>query len=70
MRKENISAEEALDRIQDFASDRKNHCQEFSDMEWGNGMNYDITIKSNRYGVDRPAAILIQLIKEFRMMQF
>lgn len=70
MRKENISAEEALDRIQDFASDRKNHCQEFSDMEWGNGMNYDITIKSNRYGVDRTAAILIQLIKEFRMMQF
>ena len=70
MRKDNISAEEAMEKIRDFASERRNHCQEFSNMEWGNGMNYDITIKSNRYGVDRTAAILIQLIKEFRMMQF
>ena len=70
MRKDNISDEEAMEKIRDFASERRNHCQEFSGMEWGNGMNYDITIKSNRYGVDRTAAILIQLIKEFRMMQF
>lgn len=70
MRKDNISAEEAMEKIRDFASERRNHCQEFSNMEWGNGMNYDITIKSNRYGVDRTAAILIQLIKEFRLLQF
>ena len=41
-----------------------------SAMEWGNSENYDITVKSNRYGVDRTAAILIQLIKEFRLIQF
>ena len=70
MRKEEIGCEEALEEIREFAQDRRNHCEEFSDMEWGNGMNYDITIKSNRYGVDRTAAILIQLIREFRMIQF
>ncbi len=70
MRKEEISYDEALEKIREFAQDRRNHCEEFSNMEWGNGMNYDITVKSNRYGVDRTAAILIQLIKEFRMIQF
>lgn len=70
MRKENIDYEQAAEEIRSFANDRANHCQQFSDMEWGNGMNYDITVKSNRYGVDRTAAILIQLIKEFRLLQF
>lgn len=70
MRKDSIDRATALEKIREFANDRKNHCQQFSDMEWGNGMNYDITVKSNRYGVDRTAAILIQLIKEFRLIQF
>ena len=70
MRKETISLEEAKEKIRAFANDRKNHCQQFSAMEWGNSENYDITVKSNRYGVDRTAAILIQLIKEFRLIQF
>ena len=70
MRKETISLEEAKEKIRAFANDRKNHCQQFSAMEWGNSENYDITVKSNCYGVDRTAAILIQLIKEFRLIQF
>lgn len=70
MRKESILKEEAVERIRSFAAERRNHCRQFSDMEWGNGMNYDITVKSNRYGVDRTAAILIQLIREFRLIQF
>lgn len=70
MRKESITMEEAQEKIRTFAGNRKNHCQQFSSMEWGNSENYDITVKSNRYGVDRTAAILIQLIKEFRLIQF
>lgn len=70
MRKESIPMEEAREKIRAFANDRKNHCQQFSAMEWGNSENYDITVKSSRYGVDRTAAILIQLIKEFRLIQF
>lgn len=70
MRKDGISYEEAQERITEFAIKRRNHCQQFSDMEWGNGANYDITIKSNRYGVDRTAAIILEMIKEFRLLQF
>ena len=70
MRKESIPMEEAREKIRAFANDRKNHCQQFSAMEWGNSENYDITVKSSRYGLDRTAAILIQLIKEFRLIQF
>ncbi len=70
MRKEAIPMEEAREKIRAYANDRKNHCQQFSAMEWGNSENYDITVKSSRYGVDRTAAILIQLIKEFRLIQF
>ena len=70
MRKDSIPYEATFAKIRAFANDRKNHCLQFSEKEWGNGVNYDITIKSNRYGVDRTAAILIQLIKEFRLLQF
>ena len=66
MRKEGISQQAAEQEIRDFANERRNHCQQFSDMEWGNGLNYDITIKSNKYGVDRTAAILIDMIRTFR----
>lgn len=69
MRKEAMTEDAARERIRSFAVERRNHCSLFSGMEWGNGRNYDITVKSNRYGVDRTAAILIQLIKEFRMLQ-
>lgn len=70
MRKDGITHEEAQEKIRSYAIERRNHCQQFSDMEWGNGANYDITIKSNRYGVDRTAAIILEMIKEFRLMQF
>lgn len=70
VRKEGITPEEALKKIREYVENRKNHCRQFSDKEWGNSENYDITIKSSRYGVDRTAAILIQLIREYRLLQF
>ena len=66
MRKENLSEQEAATKILAFAEERKNHCHDFSELEWGNSLSYDITMKSSRYGVDRTAAILIEMIKQFR----
>lgn len=65
MRKENLTEQEAATKILAFADERKNHCHEFSELEWGNSLSYDITMKSSKYGVDRTAAILIELIKQF-----
>ncbi|MCR5175976.1 MAG: cytidylate kinase family protein [Anaerovibrio sp.] len=70
MRKENIDSESALERIEQYSQERKHHCYQFSDMQWGRGDNYDIIIKSSKYGVDRTAAILLELIREFRLIQF
>lgn len=70
MRKEGIEKEEAIELIEQYTSDRESHCQRFTDTQWGCGDNYDITIKSSKYGVDRTAAILLQLIREFRLIQF
>lgn len=66
MRKENISEQEAATKILAFAEERRNHCHEFSELEWGNSLSYDITIKSSKYGVDRTASILIDVIEHFR----
>ena len=70
MRKENLDQDAAIERIEKYTEERQRHCEKFSDNQWGNGDNYDIVIKSSKYGVDRTAAILLQLIKEFRLIQF
>ena len=70
MRKEKLDQDAAIERIEKYTEERQRHCEKFSDNQWGNGDNYDIVIKSSKYGVDRTAAILLQLIKEFRLIQF
>ena len=70
MRKEKIDHQQAVQQIKKHAKLRTEHCRKFSDAQYGIGASYDITIKSSKYGVDRTAAILLQLIKEFRLIQF
>ncbi|WP_407397840.1 cytidylate kinase family protein [Anaerovibrio sp.] len=70
MRKEKIDQQRAMEQIKKHAKLRTEHCSKFSDAQYGIGSSYDITIKSSKYGVDRTAAILLQLIKEFRLIQF
>lgn len=65
-RLENLDEQTAAIKMLAFADDRREHCHDFSQLEWGNSLSYDITMKSNKYGVDRTAAILIELIKQFR----
>ncbi len=68
MRKEEIERDEACDLIYEHAKEQKKHCQHFSETIWGNDVSYDIMIKSSKYGVDRTAAILLDLIKEYRLI--
>lgn len=63
---EKIDEQAAAIKMLAFAEERREHCHDFSQLEWGNSLSYDITMKSNKYGVDRTAAILIELIKQFR----
>lgn len=63
---EKLDEQSAAIKMLAFAEDRREHCHDFSELEWGNSLSYDITMKSNKYGVDRTAAILIELIKQFR----
>ena len=70
MRKAKIDHQQAVEQIKKHAKLREEHCRKFSDAQYGIGASYDITIKSSKYGVDRTAAILLQLIKEFRLIQF
>ncbi|ORU00709.1 hypothetical protein D081_0691 [Anaerovibrio sp. JC8] len=70
MHKEKVDRQTAAELIEKHAQSRIEHCRRFSDAEYGNGISYDITIKSSKYGVDRTAAILLQLIREFRLIQF
>ena len=70
MRKEKIDQHRAAGEIIRHDEMRVAHCRQFSDEGYGDGSSYDITIKSSKYGVDRTAAILLQLIREFRLIQF
>lgn len=60
--RENLTAEQAKEKILKVEKERSNYCKYFSHSEWRNSDNYDIVMKSNKYGVRKTAHMLIELL--------
>lgn len=56
--RDGLSEEEAKKQIIKVEKERSNHCRYFTHSQWGNAKNYDITIKSNYFGVEKTVDIL------------
>ena len=62
--RENLSPDKAEKKIRKVDSERANHCKHFTQTQWGQSDNYDITIKSNRHGIKGSVKILMDVIKQ------
>lgn len=58
--REGLSEEEAKAKIEKVEKERENHCTHFTGMEWRNLANYDFFIKSDIFGYEATAKIIIK----------
>ena len=64
MGRDELSSEDAQKKALKVDRERATHCRYFVHREWGKANNYDITIKSSRYGIERTSNILIDMIRK------
>jgi uncharacterized membrane protein YczE len=62
-KRDQISREAAKKQIAKVEKERANHCYYFTHEQWGNAKNYDLTIKSNRFGIEKTVEIIADLVK-------
>ena len=63
MERDGLSLEDAQKKSLKVDKERATHCRYFTHREWGKVDNYDITIKSSRYGIERTSSILTDMIR-------
>lgn len=59
MNRDSISREDAIKKIRRINRQRRNHCSYFTDTEWGIAGNYDLTVKSSRYGIKGSSNLIV-----------
>ena len=62
--KEIYGIENAKKEIQKVNKLRANHYKHYTDREWSNTENYDISINSETLGVEKTAELICEIVKE------
>lgn len=60
--RENLERAEAVKKINKIDKQRENHRHYFTHMSWNDSREYDIVLKSNRYGVDKCVEIIAEAV--------
>ena len=60
---ENLSLEDAEKKIHNIDKQRANHCHHFTSSQWGKPCNYDLTINSGHYSIEKCADIITNAIQ-------
>lgn len=63
MMRESLKEKEAEKKIKKAESERKNFCRHFMQKEWGLANAYDLSLKADRYGIEKAAEIIMELAK-------
>ena len=62
--KEIYGIENAKKEIQKVNKLRANHYKHYTDREWSNNENYDISVNSETLGVEKTADLICEMVKE------
>ena len=62
--RDHLSKENAKKQVRKVNHERSAHCKYFTDTDWGNAKNYNLTIKSNDFGYEKTAEIIETLFKQ------
>lgn len=63
MERDGLTSEEAEKKARKADRERATHCRYFTHREWGKADQYDIAVRSSKYGIDRTAEILVDMIR-------
>ncbi len=62
--RDNLSKENATRQVRKVNQERSAHCKYFTDTDWGNAKNYNLTVKSNDFGYEKTAELIEILFKQ------
>ncbi len=62
--RDNLSKENATRQVRKVNQERSAHYKYFTDTDWGNAKNYNLTVKSNDIGYDKTAELIEILFKQ------
>lgn len=62
--RDHLSYENAAKQVRKVNRERSAHCKYFTDTDWGNAKNYNLTIKSNDFGYEKTAELIEILFKQ------
>ena len=63
VKRDGISEEEARKQLVKVEKERAKHCAYFTHEQWGNAKHYDLTLKSNVFGIKESVEIIFKLLK-------
>lgn len=69
MKRDGLSAEEARKKAQKVDRERATHCRYFTHKAWGKADHYDIAVKSSKYGLEKTALLLADMIRRHSEVQ-
>ncbi len=59
-----LPPQEAEKKIHNIDTERANHCRHFSHTQWGQSKNYDLTLNSSHYGIEKCVDIILNAAKQ------
>lgn len=62
MDRDGLTAEEAGKKARKVDRERATHCRYFTHREWGKADQYDMAVKSSKYGIETTAELLVGMI--------
>lgn len=62
--RDHLSHENAAKQVRKVNRERSAHCKYFTNTDWGNAKNYNLTIKSNDFGYEKTADLIEILFKQ------
>ena len=63
--RDGLNEAQAAEKIKKVERERANHCKYFSKTSWNSVDNYDMTFRSDRYGIEETADMITEIVRRY-----
>ena len=65
VKRDGLSEAQAAEKIKKVERERANYCKYFSKTSWNSVENYDMTFRSDRYGIEETADMITEIVRRY-----
>lgn len=65
VKRDGLSEAQAAEKIKKVERERANYCKYFSKTSWNSVDNYDMTFRSDRYGIEETADMITEIVRRY-----